>query len=247
MRFTTTDRVNLSNRMLVIGESDARVTGAAYVGSAAVESQDAWSDVDITFGIKTGVALTDVLDEWVRILDAEFGVVHHFDVPGGSAIYRVVLFDNGLELDVSVAPESDFRARGPAFRLVSGNANEAAPSPELRTNDLIGWGWHHLLHANASIERGRPWQAEFWLSGARDHVVALRCIRHGLPHMHGRGVDRLPIEEHADLDATLLASIDEQALRRCLRATAVVFLKELQLRGYARLARMIIEYFVKSA
>jgi hypothetical protein len=30
------------------------------------------------------------------------------------------------------------------------------------------------------------------ISGVRGHVLALACLRHGLPAVQGRGMDRLP-------------------------------------------------------
>jgi hypothetical protein len=54
---------------------------------------------------------------------------------------------------------------------------EELPSP----SELIGMGWLYALHARSSIARGRVWQAEYMISGMRDQVLALACLRHRLP------------------------------------------------------------------
>ena len=60
------------------------------------------------------------------------------------------------------------------------------------------------------------WQAEYMIGGARDHVLALACIRHELPSAHGRGMDRLPGSVTEPLESSLVGSFDPGALWRAL-------------------------------
>ena len=39
-----------------------------------------------------------------------------------------------------------------------------------------GLGWHHVLHARSCIERGKVWQAEYWISAVRDYTITLACL-----------------------------------------------------------------------
>lgn len=227
MPFSLTDRATVLERITAIARSDSRVTGGASVGSGSTDSMDAWSDIDVTFGLKSGTDLVLVLKEWTRLLENEFGMVHYFDVPSGSAIYRVILFPNCLELDLSVVPENDYGARSPDFRLLFGKAVERTSFPEQSIESLIGFGWHHVLHANSAIERGRNWQAEFWISAARDNILALRCIRFGEVGAQARGVHRLPVAEVALLESTLVRSIEIPELRRALKAVASALIDEI--------------------
>jgi hypothetical protein len=66
------------------------------------------------------------------------------------------------------------------------------PFPGPAAKDIIGLAWLHALHARTCILRRRFWQAEYMISATRDHVMALACIRYGLPSAHGRGMDLLP-------------------------------------------------------
>ena len=228
MPFSAADRTTVMDRMIVIAREDARVTGCAIIGSFSTDKQDSWSDIDITFGFRSGTDLKAVLDEWTRILENEFGVIHHFDVHSGSAIYRVILFRNCLEMDLSVVPEKDYGPRNPDFKLLFGKAVERTSFPQPSIEELIGFCWHHILHANSAICRGRNWQAEFWISGIRDNILALRCIRFGEVAAHARGVHRLPATEVVQLENTLVRSTEIQELRRALKAVALILIEEIR-------------------
>ena len=91
-------------------------------------------------------------------------------------------------------------------------------SPEV--DNRIGRGWHHVLHARACIERGRLWQAEWLIAALREHLLALACLRLGLPVHHARGADELPPDITGPVRATLVATLDGPELRRALTAAA---------------------------
>ena len=86
---------------------------------------------------------------------------------------------------------------GPNFRLLFGTANERPVKPQPSAAGLIGMGWLYALHVRSSHARGRVWQAEYMVSAMRDQVLALVCLRHGVPTVEGRGIDRLPPEATA--------------------------------------------------
>ena len=81
-----------------------------------------------------------------------------------------------------------------------------------RAADLIGMGWLYALHARSSIARGKFWQAEYMVSGVRDHALALACVRHGLSAVHGRGMDELPAEVAAGFEGALVGRLEARAL-----------------------------------
>lgn len=224
--FTAEEREHVRQRILALAQADARVTGGALTGSLAFGSGDGWSDIDVAFGIAEGVPLEVVLDEWTAVLRREFDVVDHFDLHAGPSIYRVFLLPSGLEVDVAVTPTPEFGARGPHFRLLFGMTHPPAASPPANAASLIGLGWHHVLHARTSIERRMPWQAEYWISGIRDHALALACLRLGEPHVYGKGIDRLPAAITAPLSEALVRSLEEQELRRALAAATRGLLQE---------------------
>ena len=81
---------------------------------------------------------------------------------------------------LSFTPASEFGALGPKFKLLFGAAVQR-PHPERPTaHHLFGLGVHHAVRARFCIERGRPWQAQYWIGGVRDQALLLACLRRGL-------------------------------------------------------------------
>ncbi len=226
--FTPDDRDEISARILERARADGRVIGAALTGSAAQAAQDRWSDIDLFLGLADLIERDTVVSEWSQWIYAELSAIHHFDVRFSATVYRVFLLPGGLELDVAFAPAAEFVARGPHFRLVFGTpaAPQRTPPPPL--DDLIGRGWHHALHARASIERGKSWQAEHWISALRDHTLALACVRFGERTDYAKGVHRLPSDVIAPLEGALVRSLDAAELLRALQVATSGFLVELR-------------------
>ncbi len=236
--FTPDDRDRVCARVLERARADDRVIGAALTGSAAHDAQDRWSDVDLFLGITDEADHDAVLVEWSGWIHGELGAVHHFDVRAGPTIYRVFLLPGALELDIAFAPAAEFRARGSQFRVVFGAAAAPRSASAPDVDDLIGRGWHHVLHGRASIERGRSWQAEQWISALRDHTLALACVRFGERTDFAKGVHRLPPEVTAPLENALVLSLDPDELRRALRVAVGGFLRELRAVRPALAARL---------
>lgn len=247
--FTSEQRDQVRHRILELAKTDPRVTGGAFIGSMAFGDGDKWSDIDITFGISNDISLEAVLHDWTHIIDHEYNVLDHFDLHSGSSIYRVLLLQTGLEVDVSVTPEEDFGPRGPHFQTIFGTINnqKLQDTPQPDAPSLIGLCWHHVLHARSSIERNKPWQAEYWISAVRDYTLALACLRFGENPNYARGVDRLPPIVTNALSNALVRSLDEQELRRALTAATMCLISELEEQDpqlCARLSPLLQEFGV---
>src|SRR5450759_4012657 len=138
--FTTEHRDQVRHRVLELARADPRVTAGALTGSTAFGAGDAWSDIDVAFGIAGGIMLEAVLHDWTQVLDREFSVLEHFDLRSGSSIYRVFLLSSGLEVDVAVTPGEEFGARGPHFRALFGVTHQLEATPQPGASYLIGLG-----------------------------------------------------------------------------------------------------------
>jgi predicted nucleotidyltransferase len=222
----TADPDAVRRRLLELAREDPAVRAAATTGSRATGDEDEWSDVDLAIGVVD--AVPEALARWTALLAHELGLLHHWDLPWGSSVHRVFLTADGLEVDLAVTPADDFGPRGPSWRTEFGPTVEARPAAPQRLDDLAGHAWHHVLHANAAIERGRPWQAEHWVNAARDAVLALACLRHGRSTWYAREVHLLPAEELAPLEASLVRSLDERELHRALAAVTRAVTAELE-------------------
>jgi hypothetical protein len=98
--------------------------------------------------------------------------------------------------------------------------------PPPSTEALVGMGWLYALHVRSSLARGRRWQAVYMIDALREQVVALTCLRFGLPTHEGRGVDDLPPEETELLADALVASLEPPDLHRAFASTARLLLEE---------------------
>jgi hypothetical protein len=237
--FTTEQREQARAWIEEMARADERVVSGALIGSLAVGAEDAWSDIDLTFGVLENASLEDILADWTERVAREFGLLDTFDLRSGSSVYRVFLLASGLEADVSVTPQRDFTVRGSRVQVLFGQPHREPDVTRPNARELIGFGWHHVLHARSAIERGQPWRAEYWISALRDQTLALACLRLGEDAVYARGVDRLPATVTGPLADALARSLDAPELRRALASATASFLREVSLFDAELSARLI--------
>ena len=232
--FTPESRVRMLRALIRRADEDPDVTGAVLLGSSATGDADRWSDLDVGFAVAWSASVADVAGRWTAALEAEPGVVHHWDLPvGDSAVVRVFLLPDGLELDLNFYAEGELVRRGPAWQPVFGDFEDFGEdggwtTPPAAGPNAVGLTWHHVLHARTCIERGRFWQAEYWIGQARAHIIELACTRFGYQTVYAKGAHLLPTEATEPLEPTLVRSLDPAELRRALAATAEAFDRELR-------------------
>ena len=224
--FTVQDRERLRERVLQMAASDERVVAGAVVGSLALGPGDRWSDLDLTFAVSDSVPVSEVLEDWSRAIISEFGAAQLFDLPSGPSIYRVFLLPGCLQFDLSFTPASKFGATSPKFRLLFGEAVGRAPLAAPPAREMFGYAVHHAVRARFCLERGRAWQAEYWISATRDQALSLACLRRGLPAREGRGFDELPMETRDAFQSALVGSLEAGELLRALSAVISLLLQE---------------------
>lgn len=222
--------------MLRLGQRDDRVVAAAAVGSLAVDEGDGFSDLDLTFGIAESTSIAVVIADWTNTLVEEMDAVKLVDLESGPTIYRVLLFPDALQFDLSMTPADEFRPAGPRFRLLFGQTALGEPSaPAARTlciptpavaEEILGWGIIYALHARACIERQRLWQAEHYVGAVRDHGLSLACLGRGLTAVQARGYDQLPAATLQRFEHTHVTATAPHTLYGALRASVAALLRE---------------------
>jgi hypothetical protein len=227
--FTPEQRARVRSDLLEYAAHDQRISGAAITGSAASEGEDKWSDIDLAFGLADPSDQLGVLSDWTSYMYEKHSALHHVEVTAGAWIYRVFLLPGTLQVDLAFVQATEFRPLAPTFRLIFGTANELRQFPPPSASDIIGLGWLYALHARSCIARTRQWQAEYMISGVRDHALALACIRHSLPAVHGRGIDRLPTEVTAPFETALVQQMTTAELSRAFRVAVDGFRTEVRL------------------
>jgi hypothetical protein len=226
--FTPEERERLRSSLLEYAASDRRISGAAITGSAAAGREDRWSDIDLAFGLGDARALPDVLSDWTGHMYRQHLALDHFDVTSGAWVYRVFFLPSTLQVDLAFVSATEFRALAPAFHLMFGKANEPRHLPSPPPRDIVGLGWLYALHARSCIARRNLWQAEYMISGIRDNALALACIRHGLPAVHGRGIDLLPGGVAAQFEGSLVRQLDAAELSRAFGVALHGLLSEIR-------------------
>ena len=147
--FTADDADRVLARLLGLAEAGPAIAGAAMTGSRATGASDAWSDIDLAFGV-TG-PLDPVMERWTQRLYRDFAAVHDWDLQAGPAIYRVFLLPGWLEVDIAFVPEADFGPLGPSWRTRAAGAN------------LRSAGWHYeSWNDQGRRDRTRSWSARRW-------------------------------------------------------------------------------------
>ena len=81
----------------------------------------------------------------------------------------------------------------------------------------IWYAVHHALRARFCIERGRVWQAEYWISETRNYALNLACRSRELPARNGRGFDNLPPAVLNKFKDSFAVSLEHAELFRALR------------------------------
>src|SRR5215472_7526466 len=136
--FTSQTREQIRKELVAVAKADSRIAGAAHLGSAALELQDRWSDIDLGLSLAPDADLNQVLVDWTARLYRVYRAVANYDVRRGDILYRVFLLDNTLQVDLSFWPATELRAIGPKFSLIFGSAGEPISAPVPDSKDLIG-------------------------------------------------------------------------------------------------------------
>jgi predicted nucleotidyltransferase len=224
--FTVEERNRIHERILEIAHGEERIVAGAVVGSLAAGEGDRWSDLDLAFGVLPENQTLDVLDSLTAPLVREFSAVHLFDLPHLESTFRVLLLQGCLQVDLSVTPASKFGPIGTKFRILFGTHTDNPPIQAPPAGQLLGYAAHHAARARFCIERGRLWQAEYWISAARDYTLSLACLRRGLSPHYGRGFDQLPAEIQTQAEESLIKSLDRVELLRALTSVVNGLLNE---------------------
>ena len=215
--FTADTRSRLLASLVERARSDGRISAAALVGSLAGGTADAFSDIDLSFGLVADARLEEVVEDWTRHMVEHEGAVVLFDLEARGTQYRVFLRDDCLQIDLSFTPGGEVRKASPRFVQLFGRFHEAAvATPEYA--QMCGWAVHLAHAARVRIERGRVQQAHWCVSELHEQLVSVYCAARDLAWAYGRGADELPEQLRANLDRGIAAATDPSELDRALGA-----------------------------
>jgi len=137
--FTPEQRGRLRDLLLAAAHADVRITGAAVTGSAAIDQEDRWSDIDLALCVAADADYGEVIAGWTNEVYATHGAVDYTDVTAGHAVYRVFLLSSTLQVDLAPSLRPSLVRPAPS----SGSCSErptSYPSPgtDSRGADRLG-------------------------------------------------------------------------------------------------------------
>jgi hypothetical protein len=226
--FTPADREWLRGELISAARKDPNLCAAAHTGSGASSVLDRWSDIDLALCLKPNASRERAVAEWTELLYRDHSAVAHLDIVHGPTLFRVFLLEHTLQVDVAFWRTEDFAAIGPNFRLIFGQAGPPQHPPQPNPLFLIGMAWLYALHVRSSLARGRILQAEYMLSGMRNHVLELTSLRCGVNPHQGRGLDDLPVLERDTAAAHIPRSLEPSELKRGFQSTMRALLEEVR-------------------
>jgi hypothetical protein len=225
--FTPDERERLRGEFISAVQKDPDLCGAAHTGSGASSTLDRWSDIDLALCLKPDASHKRVVTAWTERLYRDHGAVAHVDVMRGPTLFRVFLLGNTLQVDIAFWRAEDFAATGPNFRLIFGQPKPPRYTPQPNALSLVGMAWLYALHVRSSLARGRVLQAEYMLSGMRNQVCELACLRCGMTPHQGRGLDDLPALERHTAAICIPRSMGTSELKRAFQTTMRALLEEI--------------------
>ena len=233
--FAPSDRDATLARVLELLEADPRIEAAVIDGSMGASTADRWSDIDVATLVADAQDCERVADDWTERLYRDLPVAHHYRTNFGSTIVPGFLLNDGLEVDLSFTPASEFSVWAPvrvAFDR-TGTATRAAESPVSWTPTPdwpgeAGFVWHDILHACVAANRNQPWRALIYLQRVRTRTLGLACERHGWDADEFARVDELPAPERDPLLASLVSALEPVPLLRAIEVATHAFLDELR-------------------
>ena len=226
MIFTPEEREQLRDELISAARKDPNLCGAAHTGSAATGRLDHWSDIDLALCLKPTASYEQLVAAWTERL-YQHGAVAHMDVMRGATLFRVFLLKNTLQVDIAFWRAEEFGAMGPNFRLIFGEAKPPQAAGQPNPEALIGMAWLYALHVRSSLARGRILQTDYMLSGMRNHVFELMCLRCGVIAQQGRGLDDLPGAERGIAAACIPRSLEPVELKKAFQITMQVLIVEI--------------------
>src|SRR5262245_3694624 len=143
--FSADSRSRLLASLIERARGDERIGAAALVGSLAGGTEDAFSDIDLTFGVAAEARLEDVVEDWTRHLVEREGAGALCDLEARCTRYRVFLRGDCLQIDLSFTPGGEVRKASPRFVPLFGRFHEAAVADPAYAQ-MCGWAVH-LAHA----------------------------------------------------------------------------------------------------
>lgn len=227
--YSIQDRNYVQNLIIELSKNDTRITDCAIVGSESVGENDKFSDIDLTFGVKNDINISQILNEWNDLMSERFDANVLFDLPYEESIYRVYLLPNALQVDLSFTPHKNFGAITTRFKLLFGQSSEREQKRPPELPNVFGYCVLYALKSRCSTERKKYRQSFHYLNELRNNLMILKCLTLKTNPFDGRSYDELPISFLNKIKRTLAKDVKQSDLNNSLKNLTTILTEEAEL------------------
>ncbi len=210
--YTTNEREELLNRIIVFMQGNPAFEGLLQIGSGAVGFADIYSDIDLMAGCYDAEAITAANQQLHQFFLA-LGVCHIEERSWtATALGLSVYFENGLSADISFMPTPELPIRSPQHKVlvskseyfadtVRAGANRLAEqSGRYGVDDSIHYRFiNELRYVEIALLRGQFVFADIALGNARQLLLAVETVTEGKKLHQFKAYDTLDtLSSHGD-------------------------------------------------
>lgn len=240
--FSPAQRQTFVDELIALTKQNEHIMALIAVGSGAYGYIDELSDIDMVIAVDKNENLETVMDAVAAQIKAKLTLIDFSQ--NTKRRLQVYMDERFLEIDIGYGAYTDAAAYKKDWKVLfdktntveqkmrlSWDAQAAAQTPDAYQallTDCAERIWHNLMHAAVAIKRGLLWRAYSELELARNTYIGLLGSKHSLDTVRGRELDKLPVNELAILDKTLVPALTQDALWNSLNAITDAVYDELE-------------------
>lgn len=239
-RFTPEQRQQTLDRLVEEMRLDDRIVGLAVLGSGARGFTDAYSDIELTVAVAEEALVYPVYTQWQATISQLFTLLHSYEkLYGPQHFYSAFLLEGYLEVAIDVVSLSQLCAQRDEWEILYDRSEQMAdilrvsweqrvkPNVKLQYQTYLNAVWHLVIQATIAVKRDKLWRAYHTIGRVREQAIEIAGWRHQLETTKDfRKVDRLPAQDLAKFEKTVVSYLEGPDLLRALRATVAAFFHE---------------------
>jgi predicted nucleotidyltransferase len=239
--FKSKRRIEVLDNLTTFFKADQNIAGLVLVGSAAEETQDIYSGLDLLVVIANGSVFPSVYRKWKTRLSDLLPAIYKFEQVStiDSGIYSIMLEDY-LEVNLYFMPLKNLVAEHSPWQVLFDQTQaqdikpilektyqvERISAPTRVYRQMMASIWQPILKCVAAVNRGEVWRALHMLDQIRNQTIQLAAMNYGVDTRNYSEVDQLPEMLLIKLRHTLPTGTDHAAIRRALNTTTELFFQQ---------------------
>lgn len=242
--FTAERRSAVLDNLTTFFKADQSIASLVLVGSAAEESLDIYSGLDLLVVVANGSVFPSVYRKWKIRLCELLPVAYEFEVSNrlDAATYAIML-DDYLEINLYFTLLKNLIAEQAHWKILFDQTHTQDIEPILKTSfqteqkiapartyrHMMASIWQPIIKCVAALNRNELWRALYMLDRIRQQTIEIAAMNYDVDIRNYSEVDRLPEMLLVKLRHTLPTGVEPVAIRRALHATTELFFQQASL------------------